>query len=133
MCWRSPEQSQGGGARGWRAWSDAGSGAGRQGSGPAGRRAGLMAAGNGEVLLDFDGAVAVVTLNAPDRRNALTPQMATEGIEAFDEVDGRSDVGALVVRAVGKSFCAGGEVGTTTRAREGPPPAGHYKGQEQND
>jgi len=71
-----------------------------------------VAAGSGEVLLDYDGAVAVVTLNAPDRRNALTPAMADELIATFDEVDGRSDVGALVVRAVGKSFCAGGDIAT---------------------
>ena len=57
-------------------------------------------AGSGEVLLDVDGGVAVVTLNAPDRRNALTPQMARELIATFDEVDARSDVGALVVKAV---------------------------------
>ena len=31
---------------------------------------------SGEVLLEVDGGVAVVTLNAPDRRNALTPAMA---------------------------------------------------------
>src|SRR4051794_41799834 len=103
------------------AWSDAGRGAGRQGSGPAKSKGGLVAAGSGEVLLDYDGAVAVVTLNAPDRRNALTPAMAGELVAAFDEVDGREDVGALVVRAVGKSFCAGGGIKTLTRAGPRPP------------
>jgi enoyl-CoA hydratase/carnithine racemase len=88
----------------------------------------VLVAGSGEVLLDFDGAVAVVTLNAPDRRNALTPQMATEVIEAFDEVDARSDVGALVVRAVGKSFCAGGDIATLTSAGEDPARADNYEG-----
>jgi len=73
-------------------------------------------AGSGEVLLEVVGAVAIVTLNAPDRRNALTPAMADELIATFDEVDSRADVGALVIRAVGKSFCAGGGIATLTSA-----------------
>ena len=72
---------------------------------------------SGEVLLDVDGGVAVVTLNAPDRRNALTPGMAAELIATFDEVDQRADVGALVIKAVGRSFCAGGDIATLTSAR----------------
>ena len=51
------------------------------------------------ILLDIDGGVAIVTLNAPDRRNALTPGMADELIATFDEVDGRTKVGALAIRA----------------------------------
>jgi enoyl-CoA hydratase len=87
-----------------------------------------VAAGSGEVLLDYDGAVAIVTLNAPDRRNALTPAMAGELVAAFDEVDGREDVGALVVRAVGKSFCAGGDIKTLTDAGRDPAEASNYEG-----
>jgi enoyl-CoA hydratase len=87
-----------------------------------------VAADSREVLLDYDGAVAVVTLNAPDRRNALTPAMAGELVAAFDEVDGRSDVGALVVRAVGKSFCAGGDIKTLTDAGRDPAESSNYEG-----
>jgi enoyl-CoA hydratase len=87
-----------------------------------------VAAGSGEVLLDYDGAVAVVTLNAPDRRNALTPAMAGELVAAFDEVDGREEVGALVVRAVGKSFCAGGDIKTLTDAGRDPAESSNYEG-----
>jgi enoyl-CoA hydratase len=80
-----------------------------------------------EVLLDFDGAVAVVTLNAPGRRNALTPGMAQEFMNALNEVDGRSDVGALVVRGVGKSFCAGGDIKTLTESGRDPALAENYE------
>jgi enoyl-CoA hydratase/carnithine racemase len=88
----------------------------------------VLVAGSGEVLLDYDGGVAVVTLNAPDRRNALTPGMASELIGVLDEVDGRSDVGALVIRAVGKSFCAGGDIKTLTDAGLDPASAENYEG-----
>ena len=83
---------------------------------------------SGEVLLEVDGGVAVVTLNAPDRRNALTPTMAAELIATFDEVDGRSDVGALVIKAVGKSFCAGGDIATLTSAGQDPAAPEAYEG-----
>ncbi|MGY1621039.1 enoyl-CoA hydratase/isomerase family protein [Geodermatophilus sp. SYSU D00965] len=84
--------------------------------------------GSGEVLLEVDGGVAVVTLNAPDRRNALTPGMARELIGLFDEVDGRPEVGALVVKAVGKSFCAGGDIATLTAAGRDPAEPAAYDG-----
>src|SRR3954453_4195985 len=58
----------------------------------------------GEVLPEVDGAVAVVTPDGPERRDALTPGMARELIGLFDEVEARSQVGALVVRAAGTSF-----------------------------
>src|SRR3954467_6652584 len=91
---------------------------------PTGR--GVLVAGSGEVLLEVEDGVAVVTLNAPDRRNALTPGMAGEFIAACDEVDGRTAVGALVVRAVGRSFCAGGDIATLTKAGEDPAEASNY-------
>ena len=60
-----------------------------------------------EVGVEFDGHVAVITLRAPQRRNALTPQMATELVAACEEVDARAEVGAVVVRGEGGYFCAG--------------------------
>jgi enoyl-CoA hydratase len=83
---------------------------------------------SGEVLLEVDGGVAVVTLNAPDRRNALTSAMAAELLATFDEVDGRPDVGALVIKATGKSFCAGGDIGLLTSAGKDPAAPDAYEG-----
>ncbi|MCZ2838278.1 enoyl-CoA hydratase/isomerase family protein [Modestobacter sp. VKM Ac-2985] len=83
---------------------------------------------SGEVQLEVSEGVAVVTLNAPQRRNALTPAMAAELIATFDEVDAREDVGALVVQAVGKSFCAGGDVQTLTDAGRDPAAPEAYAG-----
>ncbi len=71
-------------------------------SGRSARQEGGLVTGSGEVLLEVDGGVAIVTQNAPERRNALTPAMADELIATFDEVDSRSEVGALVIRAVGR-------------------------------
>jgi enoyl-CoA hydratase len=87
-----------------------------------------LVAESDEVLLEVDGGVAIVTLNAPERRNALTPTMADELIATFDEVDGKPEVGALVIRAVGKSFCAGGDVTTLLEAGKDPAAPGTYEG-----
>ncbi|MER7684904.1 enoyl-CoA hydratase/isomerase family protein [Streptomyces sp. NPDC097610] len=87
-----------------------------------------MVSQSGEVRLDLQKNVAVVTLDAPARRNALTPAMAQDLIEVFDEVDARRDVGALVVQAVGKSFCAGGDIATLTAAGRDPAEESAYEG-----
>src|SRR4051794_25092611 len=89
---------------------------------------GGLVAGSGEVLLEVDGGVAIVTLNAADRRNALTPAMADELIATFDEVDAKPEVGALVIRAVGKLFCAGGDIATLTSAGKDPAAPDAYEG-----
>src|SRR5688500_20112344 len=54
--------------------------------------------------------------------------MADELIATFDEVDARPQVGALVVRAVGKSFCAGVDIATLTSAGKDPAAPEAYEG-----
>jgi enoyl-CoA hydratase len=88
----------------------------------------MAARSSGEVRLDVEERVAVVTLDAEDRRNALTPDMARDLISAFDEVDARPDIGALVVRAEGRSFCAGGDIATLTAAGRDPAEPSAYAG-----
>lgn len=68
-----------------------------------------------EVLYEVDGGVAVITLNAPARRNALTPAMADRMIQAFDAADADRSVGAVVIRGAGGAFCAGAELGTAEK------------------
>jgi enoyl-CoA hydratase len=65
-----------------------------------------------EVRIDRDGGVAVLTLAAPQRRNALTVEMAQEMVAACEQLDADPSVGAVVVAAEGKTFCAGGDRGT---------------------
>jgi enoyl-CoA hydratase/carnithine racemase len=61
-------------------------------------------AGSG-LLLEFDGAVATVTLNRPERRNAMTPRM-WRGLAAIGaELPARTRV--VVVRGAGPSFSSG--------------------------
>jgi enoyl-CoA hydratase len=73
-----------------------------------------------EILLERDGGVATIVLNAPDRRNALTRAMARELVEACEEVDADVSVGAVVVRGEGGFFCAGGDRQTLADAGRDP-------------
>jgi len=55
--------------------------------------------------------VAIVTLNAPERRNAFTVGLIAEIVAAFDDLESRSDVGAVVVTGAPPAFCAGALLG----------------------
>jgi enoyl-CoA hydratase len=79
------------------------------------------------VLLGVDAAVAVVTLNASERRNALTRGMADELIAAFDESTPRRR-SARWSCGRGKSFCAGGDIATPTSAGKDPAAPVAYEG-----
>ena len=59
------------------------------------------------VLLDSDGPVRLLTLNAPERRNALDWPLLDELAEAVRTVAADDDARALVVTGAGKGFCAG--------------------------
>lgn len=63
-----------------------------------------------EVKVRIDGAVAVVTLDRPDRLNAFTATMADELAAAFDRTDADPDVRCVVVTGAGRAFCAGADL-----------------------
>lgn len=73
-----------------------------------------------EIRTERDGGVAIVTLAAPDRRNALTVEMARELAARCDELDADASVGAVVIAAEGKTFCAGGDRATLAAAGADP-------------
>jgi enoyl-CoA hydratase len=72
--------------------------------------------------------VAVLSLDAPERRNALTVAMAEELVAACEQLDGDPSVGAVVVRAAGGFFCAGGDRGTLEAAGKDPADPEVYAG-----
>ncbi len=73
-----------------------------------------------EIRLERAGGVATITLDAPQRRNALTRDMARELVAVCDEVDADPAVGAVVVCGAGGYFCAGGDRATLAAAGRDP-------------
>lgn len=57
--------------------------------------------------VELRGEVAWVTLNRPERLNALNTQLARELREFFGGLDARSQARVVVLRAAGRAFCAG--------------------------
>ena len=81
-----------------------------------------------EISLERDSGVATITLNAPDRRNALTGGMARELASVCDEVDADAAVGAVVVQGAGGFFCAGGDRPTLDAVGRDPAEPEAYAG-----
>jgi enoyl-CoA hydratase len=61
------------------------------------------------VELNLSGHIAVVQLNDPARRNALTSDMVAELIATFDAIQAAKGVRAVVLCAQGPAFCAGAD------------------------
>ena len=73
-----------------------------------------------EVAVHISAGVGTITLQAPDRRNALTVSMAHELVAACDELDNNPEVGAVVLRGAGGYFCAGADRGVLSGAYADP-------------
>lgn len=63
------------------------------------------------ILFVVSERVARITLNRPDKRNAITPQMLQELHDACLESDDRQDVNVVVLEGAGRDFSAGFDLG----------------------
>jgi methylglutaconyl-CoA hydratase len=63
-----------------------------------------------------DRRVTTLTLNRPERRNALTIELLTELTEALDRAAANAEKRVLILRGAGKVFCAGLDLNETTIA-----------------
>jgi 2-(1,2-epoxy-1,2-dihydrophenyl)acetyl-CoA isomerase len=59
------------------------------------------------VRWDLDGAVATITLNRPQARNALTAELKTELLRALRQAASSPQVRAVLITGAGQAFCAG--------------------------
>jgi enoyl-CoA hydratase len=64
----------------------------------------------GEVRFDVDRAVAVVTIDRPERRNAVDRATAEALTEAFVRFDSDGDLSVAVLTGAGGTFCAGADL-----------------------
>jgi 2-(1,2-epoxy-1,2-dihydrophenyl)acetyl-CoA isomerase len=76
--------------------------------------------GYSTILVERTGAVATITLNRPETRNALDIAMRRELLEALDVIDGDPDARAVILTGAGGHFCAGGDVKTMRDKRHTP-------------
>jgi len=70
----------------------------------------------GTILYDVKEHIATVTLNNPDRYNAVSPEMRTGIRSAFNTANADDDVWVIIFNAVGeKAFCAGADLTSTVK------------------
>lgn len=62
------------------------------------------------IAVATDGAVATLSLNRPDVRNAMNPTMIREITAAFADFNASDTIRIVVLRGEGKVFCAGGDL-----------------------
>ncbi len=76
-----------------------------------------------DILFEIDEGVGIVTLNRPDRLNAVHREMAAGLVDLFREIRQRDDVRAVVLTGTGRAFCAGADL-----SRVGEEPASSTDG-----
>jgi trans-feruloyl-CoA hydratase/vanillin synthase len=84
------------------------------------------------VLIDIERSVATVTLNRPAKRNAMNPALNVRMLEVLDELEGRDDVGVLVLTGAGESWSAGMDLKEYFRDNDGQPRSVTLKARRQS-
>ena len=63
------------------------------------------------VLLEKDGPIAWLTLNCPEKRNALSLELMGDMLHKLNTVAQDQDVRVVVIKGNGPAFCAGHDLG----------------------
>jgi enoyl-CoA hydratase/carnithine racemase len=71
------------------------------------------------IRYDVEDGIATVTLNRPERLNAVNATVIRELVEAFDRADADDGVRAVIVTGAGRAFCAGADLGAGGRTFDG--------------
>lgn len=84
-------------------------------------------------LKETSDQIAVVTINRPERRNALSANALGALHRSFDAIAGRPELRAVVVTGAGVSFCSGADIKSTAEDMDdtGGTPTGELMGRVQ--
>ena len=77
-----------------------------------------------DALIEQRGHTLIVTLNRPEARNALSTEMLSIMVEAWDRVDNDPDIRSCILTGAGGYFCAGMDL----KAATAKPPGDSFKG-----
>ena len=76
-----------------------------------------------DALIEKRGHVLIVTMNRPESRNALSGEMLSIMVEAWDQVDNDPDIRVCILTGAGGYFCAGMDL----KAATAKPPGDSFK------
>lgn len=63
------------------------------------------------ITLEIEQPIARITLNRPDKRNALSGEVLRELRASFEQLRGNAAVRVVILQGAGKAFCAGADLG----------------------
>lgn len=69
-----------------------------------------MSSATERLLLEINDGVALVTINAHERRNSFDLDLCDRVVTAFDDLEARDDINAVVITGAGSAFCAGADL-----------------------
>src|SRR5207248_10803492 len=70
------------------------------------------------VLYDVDDKVVVITLNRPDKLNAISAELQEQLTDAFARADADPQTSVVLLRAEGRSFCARYDISAKEPAKD---------------
>jgi enoyl-CoA hydratase len=80
------------------------------------------------LLVDRDGHVVTLTMNRPEVKNALNPEMLCRMADAWDLIDGDSDIRVAILTGADGAFCAGADLDQlVSRSIKGLPPETEFE------
>ena len=82
-----------------------------------------------EIRYESADHIATLTWHRPEQRNALTPTMLGEALQAVRDAQADDAVRVLVITGAGRAFCAGGDTKAMAATVGGPGAASSYEGE----
>ena len=71
-----------------------------------------------DLIESVEGGVATLTLNRPDRMNAMSTPMMRDLLQAVTRLAADPEIGVVVLTGAGRAFCAGGDVKAMAEGKE---------------
>jgi enoyl-CoA hydratase len=85
------------------------------------------------LLTERDGHVLVVTINRPEKRNAVNAEVLCGLRDAWHELDANDDLRVAILTGAGGNFCAGMDLGVIGKLTSGKPPEDEYEARLKED
>jgi methylglutaconyl-CoA hydratase len=71
-----------------------------------------------ELLIETEGSVRILTMNRPEKRNALNDALVAALKEALNNADGDEGLRSIIIRGAGKDFCSGADLESLRKISE---------------
>ncbi len=79
------------------------------------------------LLTEKKGHVLIVTLNRPDKKNAVNAQVLCGLYDAWQELDNNKEIRVAILTGAGKDFCSGMDLTVVKKLTSGTPPENEYE------